>query len=214
MYVGGWESEPGFPQELLIPICPGPWSSNASWPAALDSGRSIQHPLLVLRACSLTGLVLTLVVPPSFISLGCSGSWTGQVSRPGPLVPAHPTPYGLALAEAGARPLPQECWGASLSLQPIQVPSPAGFLSHLYQATSLPQPVHPSSTFPSAYRLKGSGFLCPVWISFPPASWFGGPTQRFVGDPGQHLLCPLGNPVTQVIESTQPSLLEQGFPYS
>lgn len=101
MYVGGWESEPGFPQELLIPICPDPWSSSASWPAALDSGRSIQHPLLVLRACNLTGLVLTLVVPPSFISLGCSGSCTGQVSRPEPLVPAHPTPLALPLLRLG-----------------------------------------------------------------------------------------------------------------
>lgn len=111
MGVGAWVP-PGAP----IPICPCPWSSNASWPAALVSGRSIQHPLLVLRAWNLTGLVLSLVVPPSFISLVCSGSCTGQVSRPEPLVPAHPTPYGLALAEAGVRPLPQDCWGASVEL--------------------------------------------------------------------------------------------------
>lgn len=116
MYVGGWVSKPGFPQELLIPVCPGPRSSDASWPAALVSGRSIRHPFLVPRAWDLTGLVLSLVVPPSFISLGCSGSCTGQVSRPEPLVPAHPTPYGLALAEAGARPLPQVCWGALVEL--------------------------------------------------------------------------------------------------
>ena len=115
MYVGGWESAPGFPQEhlYLSAHVPGP-----PMPVGLQlwSLVSIQHPLLVLRAWNLTGLVLSLVVPPSFISLGCSGSCTGQVSRPEPLVPAHPTPYGLALAEAGARPLPQDCWGSSVEL--------------------------------------------------------------------------------------------------
>ena len=189
MYVGGWESAPGFPQEhlYLSAHVPGP-----PMPVGLQlwSLVSIQHPLLVLRAWNFTGLVLSLVVPPSFISLGCSGSCTGQVSRPEPLVPAHSLPMALPLLRLGPGHSPRTAGEPRLSLQPIHMTSPAGFLSHLYQATSLSQPVHPSSTFPSAYRLKGSGFLCPVWISCPPTSWFWDPTQRSMGDPGQHLLCP------------------------
>lgn len=204
MYVGGWESDPGFPQELPIPACPALQSPTAGWPEALASGRSLQHRLLVLRTWNLKGLVLCLVVLPSFISLGCSGrctrsglqTWTSGLSS------AHSLRL-LSLLRPGPAHSPTTAGEPGLSLQPIQMPSPDGFLFFpvlplgLYCATSLSQPVHLSSPFPVP---TGSGGLSssalihllsgsPVHLS---SRWFWGPTQMSVGDPGQHLLCPQG----------------------
>ena len=129
MYVGGWESEPGFPQELPIPACPALKSSTASWPAALASGRSLQHPLLVLRTWNLKGLVLCLVILPSFKSLGCSGrrtrpglqTWTSGPSSTHSLCL-------LSLLRLGPGHSPTTAGEPGLSLQPVQMPSPDDFL--------------------------------------------------------------------------------------
>lgn len=110
MYVGGWESDPGFPRELPIPACPALQSPTASclqlWPLA--------GAFSILFWCSEPGTsevwsCVWLFFRPSYPCV----LWQAYLTRSPDLdlwSQLNPLLTPLVLAEAGARPLPHDCW--------------------------------------------------------------------------------------------------------
>lgn len=102
--------------------------SSGLWQEPSAPGEPSGH-LPVLRTWNLRGLVLCLVILPSFISLVCSGrrtrpglqTWTSGLSS------THSLRL-LSLLRLGPGHSPTTAGEPGLSLQPIQMPSPDGFL--------------------------------------------------------------------------------------